>query len=65
MITSANGTPEGPLPSSYPHDEDHICTPRDHRAERLARELTGRTGHRDPSEIATRIEIALATRSRT
>lgn len=53
---SASGHREGPLPSSVPTDAEHITTPRDHRAEALAAQLEGRTGHRDPLTVAQQIE---------
>lgn len=53
---SASGAPQEPLPAEVPRDEDHIVTPRDLRAERLAAELEGRTGHRDPLTVAQQIE---------
>lgn len=57
--TAADGAHEDALPSEVPRDEDHLATPRDLRAARLASALEGRTGHRDPEHIAdqlTRIE---------
>lgn len=53
---SASGHREGPLPAEVPRDEDHLVTPRDHRAEALAAALEGRTGHRDPLSVAEQIE---------
>lgn len=45
---SASGTPEEPLPTSVPRDEDHLLTPRDHRAEQLAAEHERRTKSDNP-----------------
>lgn len=53
---SASGRREGPLPADVPRDEDHLVTPRDHRAEQLAAQLEGRTGHHDPLSVAEQIE---------
>lgn len=53
---SASGSPEEKLPADVPRDEDHLVTPRDLRAEKLAAELEGKTGHRDPLSIAEQIE---------
>ena len=55
-IESASGRPQEPLPADLPTDAEHITTPRDLRAERLAAELEGRTGHRDPLPVAEQIE---------
>lgn len=52
---SANGHPEQPLPNDLPRDEEHLVTPRDLRAEKLAAALTGRTGHRNPMTVAERL----------
>ncbi|GAB3188239.1 hypothetical protein [Nesterenkonia suensis] len=51
-MSSADGTPETPLPTAVPHDEDHIIHPRDRRAERLA-EHQG-TAHQQPNGDTTR-----------
>lgn len=64
MITAADGAPDEPLHHSVPRDEDHLVTPRDLRAERLAAELAGRTGHRDPAAVATEIEILTTQRTK-
>lgn len=55
-IESASGAPQEPLPSSVPIDAEHLVTPRDLRAEKLAAELEGKTGHRNPLTIAEQIE---------
>lgn len=55
-IESASGNPQEPLPTEVPRDEDHLLNPRDHRAETLAAQLEGRTGHRDPLTVAQQIE---------
>ena len=45
MTTSANGAEEEPLLTGLATDEDHIVTPRDRIAERLAAQLTNPTRH--------------------
>ena len=54
-LHAADGSPEGPLPTELPTDLEHVTTPRDLRAERLAASLVGRTGHRSPRAVATRL----------
>lgn len=58
---AADGSTEEPLPSAVPTDADHIATPRDLRAERLAVGLVGRTGHRHPRTIAARLAVITDT----
>lgn len=52
---AADGSTEDPLPTELPTDADHLVTPRDLRAERLAASLVGRTGHRAPDVVAARL----------
>ena len=52
---AADGSPQAPLPHDLPTDAEHITTPRDLRAERLAASLVGRTGHRSPATVAARL----------
>ena len=45
MTTSANGGEEDPLLTGLATDEDHIVTPRDRIAERLAAQIMNPTRH--------------------
>lgn len=54
--TAADGTDDEALPSSIPHDLEHVeHTPSDVRRQVLRQQLQGRTGHRDPAQVANQI----------